>query len=115
MTLASVGDMGGTADKTAGLTATTDTITANHDSKTARAIVAWAFSADNNVQLAPSGATDLAEDGVINPGSMSLSSLPSKEYLFVRALARELASAVFWTSTSGYAEIPMVGTTGGGG
>jgi hypothetical protein len=57
--------------------------------RTAKAAHVYAFSVGSGVtSLAIDGATDLANDGA-DPGSMSLSSLPSAHRLYIRAIARE--------------------------
>lgn len=57
--------------------------------------------------------TGLANDGA-DAGSITLSSLPSREYLFIRGCAIEAASATGTASTNFTNINAVVGTTGGG-
>jgi hypothetical protein len=59
-------------------------------------------------------ATDLANDAA-DPGSMAISGLTSREYLFIRATALERADAGTWTVTGSHISFPtsLTGTTGG--
>lgn len=88
-------------------------ITANlANSVTAKCIMAFRFGTSaTNVQLAGSLQT-LANCGV-DPGSMTVSGLPSKEYLFVRAIAGETNSTTSLTVTSNYGDFSNGQTSGG--
>ena len=76
-----------------------DTITANFsDSRTASALSAWNFS---GTAISVSGGADLANDGA-EPGSMSISGIPSAQYLFLRGIAVETAPIIGLTPTTSY-------------
>lgn len=92
------------------------TITANFaNSITASAITADEFTigAGNTVVVEATPA-DLANDGA-DPGSLTLSSLTSREYLFIRAIAGETNSTAALTPSTGYTAFAGAQTTGGGG
>jgi len=93
-----------------------DVITVNFsDARTAKAFTTQRFSigAGSTVQVAGTP-VDLANDGA-DPGSMTISGLPSAEYLFVRGLAHENPTATL-TKTTGYSGFSgLAGTSGGSG
>lgn len=88
-------------------------ITINHGSVTARAANArfYSLGAGNQLTWVASPAT-LANDGA-DPGSLSLSSLTSLEYLFYRATAYEAALVTTPTASTNFSLSP--GTAGGDG
>lgn len=99
---------------TTAFTGSVDTFTVNlANSVTAKAWTARAFTvgAGNSLRLAGTLQT-LADDGA-DPGSMTISGLTSKEYLFVRASAGESNSTTGWTATN-YTNF-LGGQTSGGG
>jgi hypothetical protein len=81
----------------------------------ARVMTAHEFTigAGNTVAIEGTPAT-LANDGA-DPGSMSLSSLPSREYLFVRGFAVESNSATLFGNSGGYTITFNSDQTSGGG
>jgi hypothetical protein len=96
------------------LTSGSSTITANFSSITAKAIVTKEFTiGSGNVVSLAGTPQDVANDGA-DPGSLTLSSLASAEYLFLRGTALERASGGTWTVTTNYTTSGCNGTTGGG-
>ena len=83
---------------------------------TAKAASMWAFTvaANNTIQVASGGTADLATDGAASPGSMTVSGLPSKEYLFFRGAASESSVVTAWTATANFTNITFANTTGAG-
>ena len=71
---------------------------------TSKAATCWEFtvSAGNTIRIVTGGATDVATDAGLDPPSIALSSLVSKEYLFVRAMAWEHDSSTNLTPTTNY-------------
>ncbi len=99
---------------TTGLTSGSGTITANHATITAKAIVCKEFTiTSGNVVSITGTPQDLANNGA-DPGSMTISGLASAEHLFLRAAALERASGGTWTVTTNYTTSGCNGTTGGG-
>lgn len=92
--------------------ASSGTITVNYGfSISAMAASAWNFSMNSTSTLQIDSPQDLGVDAG-QPGSLSISSLPSKEYLFFRGIAGESSSASALTVSSGYTEITRNQTTG---
>jgi hypothetical protein len=81
----------------------------------AKASGSWRFNvgAGKKLALVAGSLQTLANDGA-DPGSMTISGLPSKEYLFVRAIAGETNSTTALTGTASYTVIPGNQTSGGG-
>ena len=79
---------------------------------TAKAASFWEFTCGRALQVASGGTADLATDGAASPGSMTVSGLPSKEYLFFRGAASESDSIEAWTATANFTNITFTGTTG---
>ncbi len=94
--------------------ASSGTITANFSgSIVAKAISCWEFAVDSGNSIRVAGTPqDLASDADADPDSMAISGLSSKEYLFVRVLAKEYRGASF-TVTASFTEITE-GTADGG-
>lgn len=89
-----------------------DTITVTlANTHTAKAFTADLFTVNGTISVA--GTADLANDGA-DPGSMTISSLASKEYLFVRGIASESNTATALTPTSSYTSFgaEQIGDTG---
>lgn len=98
-------------------TGTTLTVTFN-GSPVAKAMIGQAFTLSLGTSVTTEGsAGTLANDGA-DAGSITLSSLPSRSYLFIRATASEQAQAA-GTKSTGYTTfgngVSTVGTSGGGG
>lgn len=89
------------------------TITANYGSATvAKALSAWKFTVGASVSVVAS--VTGAADATSTAGSLSLSGLTSKEYLFFRGSSREGAgTSDSFTATSGFTKISWAGNTGG--
>jgi hypothetical protein len=99
---------------TSALVASVDTITFNFsDTRTAKGFTVNEFSIGAGNTVAVESAIDLANDGA-DPGSMTLSGLPSREYLFIRALAHENPGATL-TRTTNYGAMSSGSTSGGSG
>ncbi len=87
------------------LTSTVGTVTANFSgSPTASAMIVHEFTigAGNVIQVA--GSTSLSNDAA-DPGSMTLSSLPVVEYLFVRGIASESNNTATITTSGSYTSL----------
>ena len=84
---------------------------------TAKALGMWAFSRDAALTITQDPTTATRADDGADPGSMTLSSLTSREYLCLRATAAESNSATGFTPTSGFTQTGNFNgtTTGGGG
>lgn len=81
---------------------TSDTITVTlANTHTAKCFSADLFTVSGTISVA--GTADLANDGA-DPGSMTISSLASKEYLFVRGIASESNDASPYTATANYTQ-----------
>ncbi len=101
---------------TTALVVAVDTVTANFSSSVAAmAMGCKKFTITAGATVTLEASATLANDGA-DPGSMTLSGLASREYLFFRAIALERADAGLAGMTTGYTEIPNAGagTTGGG-
>lgn len=89
------------------------TITANHDSNTDVCIAANKYTKGAGTTLAQAGTTQVIASDTI-PGSLSLSGLTSREYLFIAASAEEEETGSATTVSSGYtASDVVVSTTAG--
>lgn len=89
----------------------TTTVTLN-GTVTAKGFIAPAFTLASGSTIAIQDSIPLANDNA-NPGSMTLSGLPSREYLFVRGIGYENAD-VACTPTSGWTSpAGSLGTSGG--
>lgn len=89
------------------------TITINHDSQTDVAVSANAYTMGSGT-IAQGGSTQTLAVTAGSPGSMSLSGLTSREYLFLRAVAEEEEAGSATTPSSGYtASDVVVSTTAG--
>jgi hypothetical protein len=96
------------------LTSGSSTITANFSSITAKAIVTKEFTiGSGNVVSVAGTPQDVANDAA-DPGSLTISSLTSGQYLFVRGTGLERASGGTWTVTTNYTSSGCNGTTGSG-
>lgn len=96
---------------TASLT-NTDTVTFNFASCTAKAAIIDCFTIGAGSSVSVAGSATLANDAA-DPGSMTISSLPSQEYLFVRAVANEGIGTTYTPGTN-YTLLTEANTTGGG-
>lgn len=77
-----------------------DTITANFsDSRLASAMIVWEYTVTSGAVVAVAGSNTLANDAA-DPGSVAVSGLSSREYLFIRAIASESSAATLLTNTS---------------
>lgn len=93
---------------------TSDTCTANFSASTAAsAIMARGFTATSGATITMEGSATLANDGA-DPGSMTLSGLASREYLFIRAIAYE-GVVTTGTNTTDYVPVAATAATSGGG
>lgn len=93
-----------------------NTLTINFNgSVTAKARQAYGFTVASGSTIGKVTGSGLANDAA-DPGSITLSGLPSREYLFFRVTALEEASGATWTNTAGYTRLynTAQGTTGGG-
>lgn len=91
------------------------TITANFsDTRTASAISAVEFTitSANTVSVEGNATDEAVTNG--DAGSMTISGLTSREYLFIRAVAQENNSSGFSANTANYINIATNGTAGGG-
>lgn len=68
---------------------------------TSKAMIGWEFTVSASAVITVEGSADLANDAA-DPGSMAISSLASREYLFVRGIATESNDATLITVTSSY-------------
>jgi hypothetical protein len=89
------------------------TITANFaNTVTASAVTADLFSIGaGNIVVVEGTPADLANDAA-DPGSQTLSSLTSREYLFIRAIAAESSTATDITATTNYTKFAPNTTAG---
>jgi len=96
------------------LTSASETLMATFaNSITAKAMTAYRFTADGTVTVQGTIQT-LANDS-LDPGSMELSGMASREYLFVRGIAAEGTSGMAtMTQTSGFNAFSPSSTAGGG-
>jgi hypothetical protein len=91
------------------------TLTANFSgSPSASNIVCWEFTKGTGTVTLATGGQDEQVDGG-DAGSMTISGLTSREYLFVRGIAVEADRPGFSANTASYTAIIGIGTTGGGG
>lgn len=92
-----------------------DTITVTKSTDVDCASRAWEFTvgAGKTLQVASGGLQTLANDGA-DVGSMTISGLPSKEYLFLRVSACEHEEITQWTNTASYTNIPLVRSSAAG-
>jgi hypothetical protein len=89
------------------------TVTANFSGNlTARALTGWQFSFTGPVAFSVAGSTTLANDA-LDPGNMTIGSLTSREYLWIRAAALE-KDATAWTVSTNYTTFTNVSSTGAG-
>jgi hypothetical protein len=97
-----------------GTFSTADSATANYSSRTAQNAGLHIFSIGSGKTVSVAGTPQtLANDGV-DPGSMTIGSLASQEYLFFRATAYE-AAGLSGTPTTNYTQgTNPLGTSGGG-
>ena len=94
--------------------ASSGTITISHPTTpTARAASAWEFSKGAGTTLAVEQATHLTGDAA-DPAAISLSSMTSREYLLLWALATEGPATETTTQDADYTSTGGNGTTGGG-
>lgn len=92
----------------------TDTITSNYSaSVTAKAAVAFYLNIATGNTLSVAASSTLVNDNA-DAGSMTLSGLTSKEYLFVRAVASETDTQAI-TATANYSAISQAARSGTGG
>lgn len=92
-----------------------NTVTATlANSKTAKALCSFCYTvgAGNDLALVAGSLQTLANDGA-DPGSMTISGLPSKEYLFIRGIASE-ATSTNGTASTNFTRFTVVGGTSGG-
>ena len=84
--------------------------------RTAKGANAWEFSKAAGTTLAVE-ATDFANGEAVDPAVITLSGLPSREYLFVGVIGQEQSTAVSTVSeaSGNYTEFGQQGTSGGGG
>lgn len=95
---------------------TSDTVTVTYaNTITAKALRIFAFSSTNALQIAAGGATQNATDGANGVGSLTISSLPSKEYLFVRLAGKESSVNTEWTPTTNFTVMGFNRSGTGGG
>lgn len=89
------------------IVSSTGTITVNKSTDVDCAFRALEFTvgAGKTMQIASGGLQTLAVDAGA-PGSMTISGLPSKEYLFLRITAFEDEEITEWTPTSGWTNAP---------
>lgn len=80
---------------------------------TAKAASAWEFTTAA-ASLSIGGSTQVLNDGA-DPAAISLASLPSREYLWVHALAEEVPNTAGYTEDADYTSMTADGTTGGSG
>jgi hypothetical protein len=91
------------------------TITANLASAvTAQAITAWEFTVTAGATISVEGSDAAVGDGA-DPAVMTISGLPSQEYLFVAAHADENPNSGTYTKDADYTALDKNGTTGGSG
>lgn len=101
---------------TSSLPITTGTITADVDSVVAKAISAWRFTlSTTRTQVAV--ASSIGDIGLADPASVSISGLPSREYLFVDVIAGEgdelLIAYDSAAGGEGFTALPKPSTAGG--
>jgi hypothetical protein len=82
------------------------------DARVAKAANAWEFTIDEDAVLVQDYVT-LAGGTGGNPGPITISDLPSREYLMIHALASERTQATTFTQDADYTDITWQGTTGG--
>jgi hypothetical protein len=80
---------------------------------TAKAASAWQFTIAAGSSVSVAAGTNLARDGTTE-GSMTLSGLANREYLWFRGAAAEDNTSSSWSPTTGYTAITRVGTSGSG-
>jgi hypothetical protein len=90
---------------------TTSTITVTSDSRTAKGIRArqYTIGAGNIVSVA---ALLTVSDGGVDPTTLTISGLPSQEYLFVEVIGAEGPSTDTYTYQASYTNFSPIGTTG---
>lgn len=89
------------------------TITATlSDTRTVKAMTAWEFSVGAGSTVSLAGTLQVLANDALDPGSMSISGLTSKEYLFVRGVSHE-GSVGLLTATTSYTKFTdILGATG---
>jgi hypothetical protein len=90
------------------------TITISHSSITARACTAWEFTVGSGNVVTVGGSNTSAVDNA-DAGSVTISSLTNREWLFVHAVAHEGVNGDSFTASTNYTGMTGNGTTGGGG
>jgi hypothetical protein len=87
------------------------TITANFsDTRAAKALSAWAFTATGDSLTIEAGAQDSAVTGGDAGGALTISSLPSGEHLFLRATAIEVTFSTGQGAGTNYTALTNAGT-----
>lgn len=93
--------------------ATSTILTVNFsNSITAKAVCSALFSKTARATVDVASSIDLANDGA-DPGSLTLSGLVSREYVFIRAQGHERPAGDTLTGDSGYTLMNGAGTSGG--
>jgi hypothetical protein len=101
-----------TSAVTAGTTTAQITLSTAVESKTVVG-VSFSVGSGNDLALVAGSLQTRADDGA-DPGSMAISSLSSKEYLFLRAISSERTGAGAFINTASFTPIsPSTQTTGG--
>ncbi|MGH7165862.1 MAG: DUF2341 domain-containing protein, partial [Nitrospiraceae bacterium] len=80
---------------------------------TAKAVTCWEFTFGAGNAISVAGGNDAAEDADTNWVGVTVGSLASAEYLWVRGGAQEMNDATQWTGTAGFTNFTSTNTTGG--
>lgn len=87
---------------TSQLTSGAGTVTANFSSRTAVAMMGWEATLTSPGQITVAGSLQTLANDAADPGSMTVGSLPSREYLWLRVIASESNDITGLTVSAGF-------------